>query len=115
MKRLEGFDITDSAELPDGDLLILERRFRYSEGIKMRIRRIGAAEFKPGAVVTGEVLLQATDALNIDNMEAIGVHRRGGETVITVMSDDNFSPLQRTLIMQFTLPEPKSAAAATPN
>jgi hypothetical protein len=31
------------------------------------------------------------------------------------MSDDNFSPLQRTLIMQFTLPEAKSAAATAPN
>jgi hypothetical protein len=115
VKRLEGFDITDSAELPDGDLLILERRFRYSEGIKMRIRRIRADEIKPGAVVTGEVLLQATDNLNIDNMEAIGVHRRSGETVITIMSDDNFSPLQRTLIMQFMLPEAKSAAAGAAN
>jgi len=113
VKRLEGFDITDSAELPDGGLVILERRFRYSEGIKMRIRRISPAELKPGAVITGDVLLEATDSLNIDNMEAIGVHRRpSGETIITLMSDDNFSPLQRTLIMQFTLPDAKSAAIA---
>jgi hypothetical protein len=81
----------------------------------MRIRRIQADEIKPGAVVTGEVLLQATDNLNIDNMEAIGVDRRSGETVITIMSDDNFSPLQRTLIMQFMLPEAKSAAAGPAN
>ena len=49
-------------------------------------------------------------------MEAIGVHRRAsGETILTLMSDDNFSPLQRTLIMQFTLPEAKSAAATAPS
>ncbi len=96
--------------------MILERRFRYSEGIQMRIRRVAASELKPGALIKGEVLLEATDALNIDNMEAIGVHRRpSGETIITLMSDDNFSPLQRTLIMQFTLPDAKSAAAAAPN
>ena len=113
LKPIEGFDITDAAALPDGGLVILERRFRYSEGIKMRIRRVSAAELKPGAVIKGEVLLEATDSLNIDNMEAIGVHRRpSGETIITLMSDDNFSPLQRTLIMQFTLPDAKSAAAA---
>lgn len=116
LKPIEGFDITDAAALPDGGLVILERRFRYSEGIKMRIRRVSAAELKPGAVIKGEVLLEATDSLNIDNMEAIGVHRRAsGETIITLMSDDNFSPLQRTLIMQFTLPDAKSAAAAAPN
>jgi hypothetical protein len=28
------------------------------------------------------------------------------------MSDDNFSPLQRTLLMQFALPEARAARAA---
>jgi hypothetical protein len=115
LKPIEGFDITDAAGLPDGGLVILERRFRYSEGIKMRMRQASAAELKPGAVIKGDVLLEATDSLNIDNMEAIGVHRRAsGETVLTLMSDDNFSPLQRTLIMQFTLPDAKSAASGPP-
>ncbi|HZP09092.1 esterase-like activity of phytase family protein [Methyloceanibacter sp.] len=115
LKPIEGFDITDAAALPDGGIVILERRFRYSEGIKMRIRRVSPAELKPGAVITGEVLLEATDSLNIDNMEAIAVHRRAsGETVLTLMSDDNFSPLQRTLIMQFTLPDATAAAASAP-
>jgi hypothetical protein len=112
LKRLAGFFITDTAALPDGGIVILERRFSYSEGIQMRIRRVAASELKPGALIQGEVLLEATDSLNIDNMEAIGVHRRAsGETIITLMSDDNFNPLQRTLIMQFTLPDAKSAAA----
>ena len=43
----------------------------------------------------------------IDNMEALGVHRDGaGRTILTVMSDDNFNPLQRTLLLQFALTEP---------
>ncbi|HUW73368.1 MAG TPA: esterase-like activity of phytase family protein [Methyloceanibacter sp.] len=105
VRRLGGFDITDAAGLPDGGLVLLERRFRYSEGVKMRIRRIAATELKPGKLIAGEVLLEATDRLNIDNMEAIAVHRsRAGETILTLMSDDNFSPLQRSLIMQFALP-----------
>ena len=113
LKRLGGFDITDAAGLPDGGVILLERRFRFSEGIKMRIRHIAARELKRGAVVRGEVLLEADDRLNIDNMEAIAAHRgASGETVLTLMSDDNFSPLQRTLIMQFTLPgEPVAAGA----
>ncbi|ODS03108.1 hypothetical protein AUC71_11485 [Methyloceanibacter marginalis] len=105
VRRLGGFDITDAAGLPEGGLILLERRFRYSEGVKMRIRRISAAELKAGRLIEGEVLLEATDRLNIDNMEAIAVHRsRAGETVLTLMSDDNFSPFQRSLIMQFALP-----------
>jgi hypothetical protein len=113
IKNLGGFDITDAAALPDGGIVLLERRFRYSEGVKMRIRRIGAKALKPGALITGEVLLEASDALNIDNMEAIAVHRSSsGETILTLMSDDNFSPLQRTLLMEFALPEGRAVSAA---
>ena len=43
LKRLDGFDITDTAALPDGGIVILERRFSYSEGIQMRIRRVAAS------------------------------------------------------------------------
>jgi hypothetical protein len=113
LRRIGGFDMTDAAGLPDGGIIVLERRFRYSEGVKMRIRRIAPSEIKRGALIQGEILLEATDLLNIDNMEAIAVHRsRSGETILTLMSDDNFSPLQRTLIMQFALPEAKAAAAS---
>lgn len=112
LKQIAGFDITDAAALPDGGVVLLERRFRFSEGIKMRIRRIAPGEIKRGAVLQGEVLLEADDRLNIDNMEAIAVHRAAsGETVLTLMSDDNFNPFQRTLIMQFILPDGTAAAA----
>jgi hypothetical protein len=113
IKDLGGFDITDAAPLPDGGIVLLERRFRYSEGIKMRIRRIAAKELKPGALITGDILLEARDDLNIDNMEAISAYRsRNGDTILTLMSDDNFSPLQRTLLMQFALVEGKAALVA---
>jgi hypothetical protein len=112
LKNVGGFDITDAAALPDGGILVLERRFRYSEGVKMRIRRIGAKDLMPGALISGEVLLEANDSLNIDNMEGIAVHRgASGETVLTLISDDNFSALQRTLLMQFALPDGKPVLA----
>jgi hypothetical protein len=112
VNRAEGFDITDAAPLPDGGLIVLERRFRYNEGIKMRIRRIEAGEIKRGALIEGETLLEATDALNIDNMEGIAVHRSAaGETILTLISDDNYSVLERTLLMQFALPDAKPVLA----
>jgi hypothetical protein len=115
VKRVGGFDITDAAALPDGGIVLLERKFSYSEGINMRIRRIAASELKRGAPITGQVLLQANDSLNIDNMEAIAAYRApSGETVLTLMSDDNFSPIQRTLIMQFTMPETEPVTAGSP-
>jgi hypothetical protein len=78
----------------------------------MRIRRIVANDLKPGATITGDVLLDATDALNIDNMEGIAVHRSAArETILTLISDDNYSALQRTLLMQFAVPEGKPVLA----
>lgn len=108
-----GFSITDAASLPDGSLLILERRFRWLEGVKMRLRLVDKDELRPGAVITGETLLDVAMGHQIDNMEAIAVHRdRHGEIVLTIMSDDNFNAfIQRTILLQFALRSVEAARA----
>lgn len=106
IKRTDEFDISDAALLPEGDLLVLERRFTWLTGIAMRIRRIALAAIRPGALVDGPILIEADMSYQIDNMEGLAVHRgAAGETVLTLISDDNFSPLQRTVLLQFTLVE----------
>ncbi len=105
VKRGDDFEVSDCTVLPPGDLLLLERSFSPARGVAMRIRRIPLAAIKPGAVVDGPALVQADLGYQIDNMEGIGVHRDArGDTVITLVSDDNFSPIQRSLLLQFTLP-----------
>jgi hypothetical protein len=107
VRRTASYDISDATLLPDGGLLLLERKFSLRGGIGVRIRRLALAELTPGAVVDGPTLFEADLGDEIDNFEGIDVHRtEGGETVITLVSDDNFSFLQRTLVMQFTLLEP---------
>ncbi len=102
--RSDDFDITDAAITPAGDLLILERKFSIFRGAGMRIRKIALADVKPGAVLDGPVLILADRANQIDNMEALGVHRNAaGETILTIISDDNFNPLQRTILLRFAL------------
>jgi len=107
VRRSADFDITDAALLPSGDLLILERKFGWTTGLFIRMRRIRLADVRPNALVDGPVLLEADLGQAIDNMEGLSVHRgANGETVLTLVSDDNFSALQRTLLLQFTLAEP---------
>jgi hypothetical protein len=107
VRRSSNYDITDAALLPGGDVLLLERRFSWSSGLAVRMRRIALAEIKPGATVDGPVLLDADLGYEIDNMEGLSVHRiPDGEIVLTLISDDNFSALQRTLLLQFTLAKP---------
>jgi len=107
VRRSSNFDITDAALLPGGDVLLLERRFSWSSGLAVRMRRVALGEIKPGAVVDGPILFDVDLGYEIDNMEGLSVHRSaGGETVLTLISDDNFSAVQRTLLLQFTLVEP---------
>ncbi|MCK1753707.1 esterase-like activity of phytase family protein [Bradyrhizobium sp. 137] len=106
VRRSENFDISDAVLLPSGDLLILERKFSWFTGVNIRIRAIPLKAIAPGALVDGLTLFAADLGHEIDNMEGIDAHvTAGGETVLTLISDDNFSMLQRTLLLQFTLVE----------
>ena len=92
---------------PDGDLLVLERKFSWPAGSAIRIRRVALAEIKPDALVDGADPVRGRSGLQIDNMEGLSVHRSAaGDIVLTLVSDDNFSFLQRTMLLQFTLAEP---------
>ncbi len=102
--RNDPFDVTDGAFLPDGDLLLLERRFRFADGLGMRIRRIAGADIRPGATVDGDVLLNADMGYQIDNMEGMDVVvMPDGDIRVIVVSDDNHSILQRNLMLEFRL------------
>jgi hypothetical protein len=102
------FRPTDIARLPNGDFLLLERRFSALAGVGMQIRLLKAADIKSGAVVDGEILMRADPRYSIDNMEGISVRDDGqGGALIYVISDDNMSPLQRTLLLMFRLHGPE--------
>jgi hypothetical protein len=106
VRRTDNFDISDAVLLPSGDLLLLERKFSLLGGIGIRIRRIPLASVAPGAVINGPSIFNADLGNEIDNMEGIDAHvTPDGETVLTLVSDDNFSMIQRNLLLQFTLVE----------
>jgi hypothetical protein len=104
--RTNNFDVSDAVLLPSGELLILERKFSWLAGIGIRIRSIPLKSVAPGALVDGPSLFDADLGNEVDNMEGIDAHvTPEGDTVLTMISDDNFSMLQRTLLLQFTLVE----------
>jgi hypothetical protein len=106
VRRSDNFDISDAVLLASGDLLILERKFSWLGGLGIRIRRIALASVTPGAVLDGPSIFDADLGNEVDNMEGIDAHvTPEGATVLTMVSDDNFSLLQRTLLLQFTLVE----------
>ena len=114
VRRSENFDISDAVLLPSGDLLLLERKFSLLDGIGIRIRRIALASVVPGAVIDGPSIFNADLGSEIDNLEGIDVHvTPEGDTVLTLVSDDNFGIFegkptdQRTLFLAFDWAPPK--------
>jgi len=104
VRRHDDFDISDGVFLPDGDLLLLERRFGLVHGVGVRIRRIAGADIKPDAVLDGKVIFEAGSGYQIDNMEGLDVFRAAdGSLHLIMISDDNHSILQRSLMLEFRL------------
>ena len=102
--RSGGFDVTDLAFLPSGETLLLERRASFFSGFGARLRRIAADAIYPDATVDGPVIFEADSGHQIDNMEGLAVLRDAdGATIVSMISDDNFSRLQQTVLLDFVL------------
>ena len=98
------FNPTDAVALPNGDVLVLERRFTVAGGVGARLSRLRAADIRAGNRLVGEELANWAPPRAVDNMEAIAVEAGPrGETFVWLLSDDNQNPLQRTLLLQFRL------------
>lgn len=101
-----GYAVTDATALPDGRLLMLHRRFTLMEGMSAIVSVLDPAAIRPGRAVAARPLARLEPPLTVDNMEAIATSREDGRTILWIASDDNFSPLQRTLLLKFSVDLP---------
>ena len=105
-RRTGHFRPVGAATRDDGTVFMLERRFTTLGGVATRISRIPAGKIGSGAIFTGIELGELSAPLVADNFEGIAVRRGNpGETIIYIVSDDNFHGLQRTLLLMFSLAE----------
>jgi hypothetical protein len=89
-----------AAGLPDGGALVLERRFGWAAGFSSRIMRLEAAALA-APVLAGVEIARLEPPLLSDNFEGIAVAPAEGGAHVALISDDNFHPLQRTLLLLF--------------
>jgi len=87
----KGFRITDMAQLPDGRLLLLNRKFSFFDGLAAKITIADPQEIEPGKVWTGKEITSIAPPLTVDNMEGIAVTQEGDQLFIWIISDDNFN------------------------
>lgn len=100
---------TSAAPLPDGGVLVLERYVSLLGGWSSRLVRVTPQQLRAGGIVEGEELGRLEAPLLNDNFEGVAT-RPGpaGETLVYLISDNNFSSLQRTYLLMFALPGPSS-------
>jgi hypothetical protein len=100
-----GYRVTDCAQLPDGRLLVLHRRIGLPFGFAAKLGVVDPARLAKDARLSSRIIATIAPPLLIDNMEGLAVARDDKGTRIWLISDNNFSALQRTLLMQFKLAE----------
>lgn len=87
---------------PDGRLYLLERDFDVLSAFKSRIRRF---ELSDQGFVSEETLLE-TSFSAMDNAEGISLWTNpDGQIIVSIISDDNFTGLIRTLLTEYALVE----------
>ncbi len=107
------FSLTSLDRAPDGAYVALERFYAPVVGARARIVRFAANQLAraPDSIVESEVLATLAPPLPLDNFEAISAARMpNGVTRLYIASDNNYSPLQRTLILAFDVVEEPPAA-----
>ena len=100
----EDFKPTDAVQLPSGALVVLERSFSVMAGVGARLSLVPADQLTAGHHLNGRELLRLEPPMTVDNFESLAIGRGpDGETMLYLLSDDNFSSLQATLLLAFAL------------
>lgn len=99
-----GYDPTDMAELPDGRLLILNRRLNLSTALfTAKLVVVDPVPIKANTVLAGREIAAFAPPLLRDNMEALAVTQEKGATIIWIASDDNRAWFEKSLLFKFRL------------
>ena len=95
-----GYSPTDAAELPDGRIVILNRAFGL-HGFAVKLVLFDGIPMR--GTLQGRTIATLARPLVHDNFEGIAARREGRATILTLVSDNNNSWWQRTLLLEFRL------------
>ena len=100
-------------QVPSGEVMVLLRRIEW--GLPPRfvnaIVRLDPAGLEPGTVWRPEEMLSLPRGMPNDNFEGIAATgpadgKAGGESILWLISDDNFSAFQRSLLVRIVYSGP---------
>jgi len=92
-----------SLDYHEGHVYVLERFWQSDIGNRIRILRFPANALDDGRRIEPELLGTLEVGKTVDNFEGLSVTESDGRIVLLIMSDDNYSGSQRTLLLAFQL------------
>jgi hypothetical protein len=88
--------------------MFLERSFRFIAGFAIRVTIVSQDKLHTGAEITAQEIARFEFPAIVDNFEGIAARKsKSGETLVYILSDDNYNPLQRTLLLMFAFIAPQ--------
>lgn len=109
-----GYRVTDGVQLPDGRIAILNRSIGFPQGFSAKLSILNPQNISRDRVVSAPVIASLAPPLLVDNMEGIAVTHGAKDIFLWLISDNNFSIFQRTILMKFRLPrQPDSKKPVT--
>lgn len=106
-----GYRVTDASQLPDGRIVLLNREIGFPKGFSAKVLLLDPGPLRPGDVVSAIVIASLAPPVLVDNMEGIAVTTDGKANYLWLISDNNFSIFQRTILMKFRLSDGARPAA----
>lgn len=98
------FRPSDTTALPNGDVVVLERSYTPLEGVRVRVMRLRGADITAGGIFHPELLAVLQSPVITENLEGVSaLPGPDGEIRLWLIADDNFNPLQRTILLHFAL------------
>lgn len=104
VERSDGFEPTAFGQTPPPmPMVLLERRYTEADGPAARISMVSRTVSKRHARFAGYTLAVLRRPMTVDNFEAMALRRaeQGAVVYVYLLSDDNQSDTQRTLLLQF--------------
>jgi hypothetical protein len=97
------YDPSDAVELPDGRLLILNRRLSVPGLFTAKLTVLDLRRARPRTLVRGTEIATLESPLIHDNYEALAITHEDAETILWIASDDNQEIWEQSLLLKFRL------------
>lgn len=111
----DGYRPSDATLTPDGKLLVVLRGIRLGWPLRFPVVLVLAdpAQIEPGKLLPSRTLAHIDAPMPSDNYEGVAVtQEKDGSRIIWLISDDNFTRNQRTLLLKLRWEEAQTSQGA---